>query len=306
MNPSVETKELHRVDEAEAIRLVETHIGQAASWVDEMIGYRLSAEFQRDWKIEVGQWLATAAHFGYLEKLLDRSVRVAKPLDALQGRVDPDSPAFKKLFENLAPALIAHYFLGTGWSFIDFERSEPPVDVDVELRAPSGSPVLLQVKAPDEYEEERDDWVQVSLRKAGKQLPIPARQPAIVALIAKRQISLASDTYVAESVVLGSSVGPGPVLTRDRAGLFATDWRHVGAVALFGHVRGLDRFTYPCSLLLNPWCEPVAQVDPAWFPRARVLSLQGSTFRWSPEPPTALTYFPDGTRFVDDQRDPSP
>ena len=60
-SPSVEVGTLHRVPPEEARRLVDAKLGMSDRWPSPLVSYRLGAEWQDDWKVEVGQWLRAAA-----------------------------------------------------------------------------------------------------------------------------------------------------------------------------------------------------------------------------------------------------
>jgi hypothetical protein len=58
----------------------------------------------------------------------------------------------------------------------------------------------------------------------------------------------------------------------------------------------VNRLTYPCTVLLNPNADRIA--NPDWFPRARVLTLEGDTFHWVRGAPPDRHSLPSGTRLV--------
>lgn len=60
----------------------------------------------------------------------------------------------------------------------------------------------------------------------------------------------------------------------------------------------VNRLTYPCTVLLNPNADYPA--NPNWFPRARVLTLEGDTFRWVRGEPPDRHGLPSGTQVVNE------
>lgn len=66
-------------------------------------------------------------------------------------------------------------------------------------------------------------------------------------------------------------------------------------VVLLDYIRGLDTFTYRCTVLTNPRADH--PLSPDWFPRARVSVVDGGRFRWINGEPGGRghTTLPDGT-----------
>jgi hypothetical protein len=169
---------------------------------------------------------------------------------------------------------------------------------------------------------ESDDWVRAAMTKAAKQLPNPARQPSMIALCSQRRWPLGSTPDVIERVALGQTFSdpermPEPfldlaMLAAEQAasasrgeeprlfpGLFNGPWKHLGGILTLDYRRGWDRFDYMCTVILNPWCETAARCDPSWFPRARVLVLDGDRFKWIPKGfQPGDSRFRNGTRLV--------
>jgi hypothetical protein len=298
--------DLHTSTEDEALAAVDEFIGTAADWKSALIRYRMASEWQRDWLVEVGHWLLDANRHGFADAIPER----------LKGVRDQDLPdkdandnAHKKLNTELAEAMTLYYFKGVGWSFHAHDVTAPGEDIDLELAVPSGQLVALQVKAPDTsgYNDIRssiggsDEHIRLALAKAAGQLPRPARQPSIVVLCAQSSIPLCAATYVVERLLHGpTSSGdgiPAVILRRSALGKFASEWTHVGAVVALNYLRS-EVPSYSSTVLLNPWAEPAARCDRGWFPRSRILWLDGSTFRWVGTPPFGSVA--DGTMLVDE------
>lgn len=313
---SIDAERLWIVSASLALRRFHSFMGSASGWVSPVVRYRMRSSWQRDWRIEVGQWLTLADRLGYLAAI-QRLLNGAKK--AVTQPTETSDVGHLVLATMLAPAMVAHYFTSTGWTFEAWEPPRPRsgIDVDVRLRAPSGCTVAFQVKACDRparveggriVDGEKDTWVRSALRKAAGQLPRPATEPAIVALCSQRNWPLASNPHVIESLLLGSSYSTDDELgvrlnpqqldadlahgLDVRAGEFRHGWKHVGAVLLLD-LRRSDSTDYMCTVILNPWCEPAATCQRRWFPHARILWLDGTVFRWDRGEPTS--YFPDGT-----------
>lgn len=144
------------------------------------------------------------------------------------------------------------------------------------------------------------------------QLPKPARSVAMVALFGQHTFALTRNPAPLVSHLFGTicEQASGRYLPCDRFGKFmAGSWNHVAGVVLFdlarssdirwttGGVQTIDTLTYPCTVLLNPKAERPA--NPDWFPRARVVVLEGDTFRWVRGEPRGIHRLRTGTRVVD-------
>jgi len=158
----VGAKELHIVTDDEARSFVDDMLGRADEWCSPLISHRLTSKWQSDWKAEVGHWLKTAERHGFLPRLLRRVGRAKSgprgsathSNDGSSGQAvpvcDANDPHHRILAHELAPAMTTHYLVGTGWAFVAWEPiTGSKVDIDVELKAPDGTAVMLQVKAPD-------------------------------------------------------------------------------------------------------------------------------------------------------------
>lgn len=145
-------RESQRLRRPDALALVDRVLGEPDEWQSALVRYRLTSEFQADWKVEFGQWLGAAEQFGFLEKVRHEIMHQAQrklrnpPLER-----DGNDPAHLKLHQHMAAARIVHYLTATGWTFDGYETDTgASVDVDCRLRTPSGDVVEFQVKAPDQ------------------------------------------------------------------------------------------------------------------------------------------------------------
>jgi hypothetical protein len=300
----VNVVELHRVSADEALQLVDQALGPAESWKSPLLSYRLSSDFQADWKVEVGQWLATARSFGFLEKVLKPILGEQKHRAA--GAVDPNDKHHLKLHQHLAAALFCHYLTATGWTFVDWEPDTGgDVDVDLSLRAPDGTLVELQVKAPGEPKPRtsagrRGDPVSPRLceamEKAANQLPRPARSVALIAVLPLWDYPTAGALLALVRQTFGSTVQ-----THQRVELHAESfgrflaggWKHVSGVVTLETTRGVERSSYGCTTLLNPTATMPAR--PSWFPRSCVAVLEGERIEWLGGIPERKHGLPAGT-----------
>lgn len=299
----IEVEALHSISRGEALRLADRRLGDPTLWPSPLVNYRLGSDFQSDWKEEVGHWLHTAGQCGFADALVERIVSRARRGTRSQG-IDPNDKRHLELKQELAPAMVAHYLIGLGWSFDAWEPSGPRgIDVDLSLEPPGCPAVSIQVKAPDQpgrFEGHRvvdggfDDRVIAAVEKAGKQLKgNPGAN--LVFVCANRDLSLASQPFCLVTHLVGSSVQTEyhvsiPLSRRGR--FFDADWQDVAGVAALDFNRGV-RLLYSCSVLTNPAAKHVAQAD--WFRRARVAVLQGQTFEWVRGEPTAEHFLPAGT-----------
>lgn len=283
--------ELHRASRDQALARVEDLFGEAGEWRSPLIQYRLSSDFQSDWKEEVGHWLLTAERLGFLDPLIARVIKRAKRGTRSEG-IDPNDRRHNELVAELAPAMVAHYLEGTGWAFQAWEPlTGGQVDVDLALAPPTGGEVYVQVKAPDQpggranhrvVDGEYDDRVVAAVENAAGQLPRKGDSINLIAVCANRIAPLSQNPRCLVKALVGAPLGTGDggsVLTEGQYGrFFASDWVHVSGVVMIDYLRGIDTFKYACTVLLNP----VATVtgDPEWFPYARVAHLDGDAFQW--------------------------
>ncbi|HEX2880958.1 MAG TPA: hypothetical protein VHO25_15610 [Polyangiaceae bacterium] len=318
---SVHGHELHRITEAEALTLVDETLGSPEDWAaSALLQYRLSADFQADWKAEVGHWLHAAKAYGFLDQMI-RPIMGERKRNYINQVRNLHDRRHLKLHQHLASAMFCHYFAGLGWSFAGWEtETGGSIDIDLALKSPSEALIELQIKAPDQpgirengkyVGGNSDSRVIKTLEHGVEQLPRPARSVAMVGLFAQRDFELSATPLCLISHLYGSTVqveAGDVLLAQEYFGHFMTgQWNHVaGVVALDISRRSdlrwdkekvafIDSLTYPCTVLLNPKADRPA--DPEWFPRARVLALEGDTFRWIHGEPRNHT-IPTGTRVV--------
>lgn len=287
-SPSLEVQELHALSGEEACALVDRVLGAPASWPPVLIAWRLGHPSQRDWKTELGQYLHVVMGIGALDRFLNRVGRARIPTDPGSKR-EHNEAAHQILLSELAPAMATHYFLGTGWAFSAWEPKVRVGDVDVELFAPSGTPVSVQVKAPGGDNEQH---VLAAIEKGRRQLD-GARQPTMLLVSAQRGIPLAANPESVATFLVGmtTQVGSTVYQASDDLGCFICPaWRHVGAVVLLDHLRGLDRQLYTCTVLLNSWANAAVRCEREWYPRARVCWSDGNAIHWQAGPPDGEIY----------------
>lgn len=314
--PPVRTdaRDLRIVNSDEATRLVQATLGPLVGGGSLVVDRYLERDDLREWRIEAGNWLATAQRAGFLDALLRKNLKAIRHAALDTGSKGKD-PGFFRLRSVLAEPMTAHYLVGCGWAFVEHEpraHNERPhpdggpgkVDIDLIMRSPSGIEVRLQVKAsgrPGDIEGGRIVNGEISeelfgeLDKAiSRQLPRTNDAPGVVVLSAQWRISPLMDVsrYLYGST---SSHGDGRVLIgfEDR-GRFFRDCSHVGAVMLLEHQYGGAPPGYACQVLLNPVAAPAVRCAAEWFPHARVCFESDGALRWSPNAP-ARHHLPDGT-----------
>lgn len=300
---AIDVRALHVVSDEEAREVFRELLGQPEEWNSPLVRYRMTSAFQDDWVIEVGNWLARARSLGFVEDVLQPDS--LRDLRAREGQRDESDPVHRTLMQWLAQAMVPYYFLSTGWAF---GSSEPGVtdlradgtlaDVDLQLYAPGGGPLVdMQVKGSGTLGRSQvDEDILEALDYAITQLPDPPLGAALVVICAQRSWWLSADVDVVETLI-GSTSGYGNervLLHDDERGRFATA-SHVSGVVILDHRRSLPNSDYGCTVLMNPWA--TYELDPAWFPHARVLSCHDGVFSWIRGAPHAST-FPTRTRFA--------
>lgn len=294
--------ELDTVPSADAVAAVERHFGAAGTWASELTKYRFRSDFQADWKEQVGRWLLTAERYGYIGPLVSRVLKMARA----NGQVlrDGNDKGHAVLHAELAPAMAAHYLIGTGWRFGAWE-AEVGGDIDVDLRmvSPSGDEADFQVKGSDVPGQveggrvvngEYDDRVLAAIDHAAAQLPRAGTRATFVLMNAFRNWPLSATMSPLMRHLIGRTLqdGDSVSLPHDRRGRFFEDgWRHVSGVVVLDLLRSVET-RYGCCVLLNPRAQVSA--NETWFPRARVCFWSGRCFEWARGEPDDCTV-PAGT-----------
>jgi hypothetical protein len=270
--------------------------------MSQLMQYRTTSDWQDDWVVEVGNWLARGRELGYL----DRVLAPVLPQRTASGSRDAGDRVHRNVTQRLAQAMVAHYFIGTGWGLgtyeprvTDLRGDGSTADIDLQMCPVPSTLVDMQVKASGGLgaaEQDVDDQIIAGIRNAAQQLPDPPLGRAFIVISALRRWPLYGDTHVVERL-LGSTTGysAGRVLLHgDSRGELAC-WTHVSGIVILDHRRGLEESDYGCVALQNPWAH--YQLDGAWFPHARVLTCVAGEFTWLRGAPSGTT-FPTGTRLA--------
>jgi hypothetical protein len=310
--PFVKAEEIQQITNKEAIAFADEHLGDASKWHSSPIKYRLEADFQKDWKSEVGHWLYTAKQYGFIDTFLKRLISRANQ-EGIKEELDrdPNDQLHTILFQDLAPAMAVHYFLGIGWEFIEWEPNSPTgTDIDIKLKSPSNKKVVCQVKGSDLpgrrtkkhriINGENNQWVIKALDKAAKQLPKPAVNASMIIICPNRVWPMNVGPLVSSlyGTTQHNSDTNTTFLRREKTARFFTDeWTHIGAVTQLHLLRSVDVTGYGCRTLINPNAGDIAALTFRDYPRCRVLHLDGNKFRWQGVEPENST-FPNGTILI--------
>ena len=283
---------LHSISDDEAVQLVDERFGSATEWSSPIISYRLSSDFQRHWKAEIGHWLATAQRHDYDDRLVEKVLsRARKGKHKLRATRDLDDPLYRFMLGELLPAMFAHFMLNTGWGYRLWDSPDGRGgDVDVGLLAPTnGEPVDVQIKAPG------DENPFEALTNAARQLATSTNR-TLVGVCSRGGIPLAYDPDELLASLLGTTTNMHGAVRRTRTGACATaEWNNIGGVAFLNYLPGWETQSYACTVVFNPWARPSARLEGDWFRGARRLELHAATFRWIPNAPSGSFYFPNGT-----------
>jgi hypothetical protein len=312
---SIDSGGIHQYPDADALAFVDEILGAPEAWSPSLIAYRLSSDFQENWKIEVGHWLLFARDAGFLERLRKRIIDRALGEAANPSVTGANDSAHRTLLSELASAMAAYYFTRLGWRFQSWEPP-PPIpkgDIDLRLESPSGLVVDVQVKAPDQPGEfshgrivngEIDERVLKAMNKAVGQLKFASGPGRMVVVCPQRNWPIDAD--VLARYLLGKPTTRSEEvwgICREGGGVFGKPpGSEIGAVVALSYDRGLDKALYRCTVIRNPWAPPAAAIPATCFPRARVLSLVGDRFVWEPEEPGKCFQFRTGTPFLEEGR----
>lgn len=299
--------EFHRAAPETAVAFFDAQMGPPAEWPSPILRYQFSSEFQEDLKAERGHWLLTAHRLGFLDELTKKLIEAKRRSRSTVSEVNDNR--YKHFFSWFAPAMAAHYLDGTGWSSMRWEPWRGgSVDIDLRATSPNDRDANFQVKGSGRLtsvapsaEDEHDEDVLAAIDKAMGQLPTDDVDANIVVMTANRTRPLSHHAQPVVTHLLGHTSGDSNIHLpyNNRGKFFQTEWKHVSAVLLLDFVRGANVQAYSGTVLTNPQARnPIAA---NWFPRASVLRLVGSTFRWSGGEPGNTHTIPDGTTL-----DPAP
>lgn len=283
---------LHSLSDDEAVQLVDERLGASSEWTSPIISYRLSSDFQRHWKAEIGHWFATARRHGYDERLVEKVIKRAnKGTHKPATTRDLDDPLYRFMLGELLPAMFAHFMLNTGWGYRVWEAPDGRGgDVDVGLLAPGkGAPVDVQIKASG------SENPFAALTKAAHQLE-PSPNRTLIGVCSRGDLPFAYDPDDLLASLLGTTTNMHGAVILTEAGAFANPkWNHIGGVAFLDYIPGYESQCYACTVVLNPWARASSRLEGEWFRGARRLELHDGTFRWLPNAPSGSFYFPNGT-----------
>lgn len=308
---SIESQVLHRYTDADAFAFVNQVLGEPKTWAPSLIAYRLSSDFQANWKVEVGHWLLFARDEGFLDRLKKRIIDRALGEAGRPSVTGPNDSAHRTLVSELASVMVGYYLTRLGWHLQAWEppRPIPKGDIDLRLTAPSGLGVDVQVKAPDQPGEfshgriingEIDERVLKAIDKAVGQLEFASGPGRMVVVCPQRTWPLEADVLachlLGKPIVRSDDVWG---ICREGGGVFGkAPGSDIAAVAALSYDRG-HKELYRCTVVRNPWAPAATSISSACFPHARVLSLVGSRFVWEPEQPGKCFQFPSGMRLLE-------
>lgn len=290
-NISIDVAELHLVPEERAIEIFDVEMGSGDSWASPLMQYRTTSLFQRDWKIEVGNWVECARRCGFWNELRGRIAPRRKNL----GSRGAGDEVHRNVSQCLAEAMAVYYFSGTGWKFHSWNPQgyKPYCDIDFQLVSPDAKIVNCQLKASGRLgleDGEVDPHIQQGIRKAARQLP--TGMPALIVVCAQRDWWLSADVEVVDTFIGSTSCySDGTVLLFDDSYGELCQWTHVSGILVLDLRRG-EGADYSCLLVQNPWAS--LPVDASWFPHSRVLTYSDEKFSWLRGQPESTT-FPTGT-----------
>ena len=229
----------------------------------------------------MGRWFHHADKLGFLgpamARLLSRIKQASSgyEVDAPTAfnEHDANDAAHTILHQETAAMMASYYFHNTGWTFGQWEPSVAAgADVDLDLQAPDGTQVHLQVKAPDRLgnvvngqvvDGEQDAWILVAVDKACKQLAKAEPHSRVIVVSAARRLSLAAHPGALTMHLFGATVGcaGGVKLPRANVGkFFDPSWTHVSVVVALDYVRPVG--WYFCTVLKNPMAS--MQMPDSW------------------------------------------
>ena len=285
---------MSRVTDQDACAFVDSIIGDSTEWSSPLLVYRLTSDFQSDWKAEVGRWLLFAHQNNFLPKVKHRLVERAKRSkgDLLpNGKINPNDTGHLIFCQEVAPVQVAYYLADSGWRIQEWEPAVSTGDVDIRMMTPSGELCDIQVKASDNpgrivgyriASGENDTHVLLGIEKAISQLKDSSGPKRLVVATPQRTWPMSRDASEIAVHVIGSTVGSqgGKVTLESEArGIFANTGKHISAVMVLDLIRSQDTF-YGGTVFLNSWAVENANLTPSVFPEAAVCELVNNKFIW--------------------------
>ena len=306
---SIDAQAIRRYRDDDALAFASHVLGDPEVWSPSLIEYRLTSDFQADWKQEVGCWLLAAQEYGFLGRLQNRLGR-ARGEAAHPEVTGPNDSAHRILAQELAGAMVTYYLTSLGWRFVSWEPPTVGGDVDVRLLSPTGVAADVQVKAPDQpghvangqrVDGENDARVLRAIDKGMSQLSSAPGPIRLVVISPQRTFSIDADVLALHLLGKPRSLGESLWgIIRDGTGAYeGKAGAVVSAVVDLSLLRGMGKTLYRCTAICNPWVAPAGLVAPEVFPHARVLSLDGGKFVWLPEDPDRCFHFASGMPYLE-------
>lgn len=293
-----------------ALQFVDAKLGDPAEWPSILVAYRLSSDFQADWKAEIGRWLMFAEAKGFLHQLLHRVLRRAKKFQPPNSDRDPNDAGYLMLAQELAPAMAAYHLESIGWKFIEWESKVANGDVDFRMETNSGSLCDFQVKAPGRpgkvhkhrvANEGAEESFLIRIDKAIEQLKDCSSPKKLIVIVSQNREPLSWDPDSVMTHLLGSTIyeNENVTLYSDRKGAFdSISGRKISGVMLLDFVRGAEQSKYNTTVVLNPWTHSSSVLFNEDFQNAAVGFFEKNVYQWSRNP-GRCGCFPVGTKYID-------
>src|SRR5262245_23742386 len=114
---SLDADAIRLMDVDDAVALFDAELGSGMDWSSQLMQYRTTADFQKDWKAEVGNWLERERRLGFSADVRNHLVGMRKN----PGNRSADDPVHRAVHQWLAQAMVVHYFVGAGWQLHEWE-----------------------------------------------------------------------------------------------------------------------------------------------------------------------------------------